>query len=71
MSPLFWRNMIGVRFMIGIPEVPTDAEIARVLLFLEPLGDELVPFMANMGWVDDIAECKHRQEIDEKLRELL
>ena len=62
MSPLFWQNMIGVRFMIGIPEVPTDAEIARVLLFLEPLGGEYVPFMENMGWVDDIAD---RQELDE------
>ena len=44
-----------MRLMIGIPEVPTDAEIARVLLFLEPLGGEYVPFMENMGWLDDIA----------------
>jgi hypothetical protein len=51
-----------MRLMIGIPEVPTDAEIARVLLFLEPLGGEYVPFMENMGWLDDIA---NRQELDE------
>jgi hypothetical protein len=40
--------MQGVQFAVGIPEDPTDADIARILLFLEQ--------SAHIEWIRGLRE---------------
>ena len=48
MTRLFWHNMTGVRFAIGIPDAPTDADVSRILLFLEQ--------SAHIEWIRGLRE---------------
>lgn len=46
-----WEQMRGVKFMIGIPDDPTDEDIRRILLFLER-GHYPAKLLVKMVWVD-------------------
>lgn len=46
-----WEAMRGVKFEIGIPDDPTDADIRRILLFLER-GHYPAMLAVKMVWVD-------------------
>jgi hypothetical protein len=55
MTRQFWQNMQGVKFSVGIPEMPTDANIARVLLFLERCWlARLHDFELQLSWIDTV-----------------
>lgn len=69
MTELLWHNLRNVKFMIGIPEEPTDAEIARVLLFFERFDMDFLmkhgaavpvggwePFGDILAWIDCVRQ---------------
>lgn len=46
-----WEPMRGIKFNAGIPDEPTEADIRRILLFLE-LGHYPAMLAVKMIWVD-------------------